>query len=141
MFGFIGSSFILVFGTLLTAAMELKYLNIAALVTLIVNWVLNFILIPIHGAAGAAIATVVSQVLFGTVCYIISVGKFNFKINIKDFVVQFIALVLLSAVILFGKQYLPNVSVHLIMITITIIGVAYLFKLFRAKHFKSLIRK
>ena len=141
MFGFIGSAFILVYGTLLTAAMELKYLNIAALVTLVVNWVLNFILIPIHGATGAAIATVVSQILFGTVCYFISVGKFNFKVNIKDFVVQFVALVLLAFVIVFGRQYLPNVSVHLLMITIAIIGVAYLFKLFRAKHIKSVIRK
>ncbi|PCJ67636.1 MAG: hypothetical protein COA58_00435 [Bacteroidetes bacterium] len=141
MFGFIGSSLILVYGTLLTAAVELKYLNIAALTTLIVNWVLNYVLIPKYGAVGASIATVTSQILFGSICYLIGQFKFQFKVDLKQFVVQILSLIVLTLVILFGKQYVPNTIVHFIMITIAIIGVAYLFKLFEAKHLKSLSRK
>ena len=75
MFGFIGSVLVLVYGTLLTAALELKYLNMAAFATLVINLVLNVKLIPQYGASGAAIATLVSQLIFGGVCFMISFQK------------------------------------------------------------------
>jgi O-antigen/teichoic acid export membrane protein len=141
MFGFIGSSFILVFGTLLTAALQLKYLNITALITLTVNWLLNWLLIPAHGAVGAAIATAVSQLMFGGICYFLSYHKFQFSLSFKAFFTQVIGVLILCIVILFTKQYIQNFYVHLCMVTISIILVAYLFKLFRVKDLKSLVSK
>jgi O-antigen/teichoic acid export membrane protein len=141
MFGFIGSALILVYGTLLTAALSLKQLNISAVLTLALNLVLNSYLIPKHGATGAAIATVCSQILFGVSCYIISIKRFKFDFNHTELYKQILAigLIFLGTIIL--KQYLINVFVHLLMITITVIISAYLFKLFERKHLNSVLRK
>lgn len=141
MFGFIGSALILVYGTLLTAALELKYLNIAAFVTLCINLMLNSQLIPHYGSSGAAVATLVSQVLFGITCYLISFKKFQFTVDIKAITGQILGVLLLITFILVSKQYLVSVGVHLTMITLSIIIAAYLFKLFDFKQIKSLIRK
>ena len=141
MFSFIGSSFILVFGTLLTAALQLRYLNIAALVTVAVNWGLNLLLIPTYGAVGAAIATAVSQLLFGGVCYIICFHKFKFELSLYVLLQQFVVIGLLVVCILLGKQYFENVYVHFTMILIAITITAFFFNLFNAKHLKSLVRK
>lgn len=49
-----------VYGTLLTASAKLKYLNGAAMVTLLLNVILNLTLIPNNGASGAALASFIS---------------------------------------------------------------------------------
>jgi len=141
MFGFIGSALVLVYGTLLTAGLGLKELNITAFVTLTINLILNATLIPIYGAKGAAIATVFSQLLFGGVCYLLSVKKFKFLLAWVDFVKQGLAIILLFLVIIVSKQYLENAYVHLLMITLSVILAAYLYNLFERKHIKSLVRK
>lgn len=50
-----------IFGTILTAGEKLKTLNTIAASGLMVNLILNFILIPIYGALGAAVATIFTQ--------------------------------------------------------------------------------
>jgi len=54
---------IFVFGSLLTAAGKLKLLNVLAVGGLVLNVSLNLLLIPGEGAAGAAIATFITQFL------------------------------------------------------------------------------
>jgi O-antigen/teichoic acid export membrane protein len=140
MLGFIGSVLILVYGTLLTAALELKYLNTAAFLTLCINLLLNILLIPIYGPTGAAIATAISQILFGTICYIISFRKFNFRPKIIDILMQIFGIGILIVVIMVGKQYCSSIAVHLTVIFISILIVAFMFKLFQLKDLKSLTR-
>ncbi|MEK9600463.1 MAG: oligosaccharide flippase family protein [Bacteroidota bacterium] len=134
MFGFIGSVLVLVYGTLLTAALELKYLNMAAFATLVINLVLNVKLIPQYGASGAAIATLVSQLIFGGVCFMISFQKFNFKLKWVDIFNQLGGVMMLLIIIIFSKQYFDNVLVHSVLIAVVVLLVAYLFKLFNVKH-------
>lgn len=141
MFGFIGSALVLVFGTLLTAALELKALNIAAFITLAMNLVLNTQLIPIYGASGAAAATLSSQLLFGSICYILSMQKFMFSTSAKELIKQIFGVILLISTIVFLKQYTKDLYVHFIMIAVTILLGAYLFKLYRVKDLKSLLKK
>lgn len=50
-----------VFGTLLTARGNLKALNTVAFSGFVLNIILNFVLIPVYGANGAAVATVFTQ--------------------------------------------------------------------------------
>ena len=57
-------SFNYIYGVLITAAGRMKALNILAASTVTVNLILNYILIPQHGALGAAIASLVTQGLF-----------------------------------------------------------------------------
>lgn len=58
---FVPVSMMYVFGTLLTAGARLKLMNKALAVTVVVNLVLLMVLIPTHGAVGAATATLVTQ--------------------------------------------------------------------------------
>ncbi len=134
MLGFIGSVLVLVYGTLLTAALELKYLNLAAFATLVINLVLNVKLIPQYGASGAAIATLVSQLIFGGVCFMISFQKFNFKLKWVDIFNQLGGVMMLLIIIIYSKQYFDNVLVHSVLIAVVVLLVAYLFKLFNVKH-------
>ena len=134
MFGFIGSALVLVYGTLLTAALELKYLNLAAFATLVINLVINVKLIPQYGASGAAIATLVSQLIFGGVCFMISFQKFSFKLKWVDIFKQLVGVMTLLIIIINFKQYFDNVLVHSVLIAVVVLLVAYLFKLFSVKH-------
>ncbi|MEZ4982582.1 MAG: polysaccharide biosynthesis C-terminal domain-containing protein [Saprospiraceae bacterium] len=63
MFSFIGVSGTYIFGSLLTANGSLNRLNWIFVFGIIINLVLNLILIPKSGAEGAAIATLVTQML------------------------------------------------------------------------------
>jgi O-antigen/teichoic acid export membrane protein len=141
MFGFLGSALVLVYGTLLTAGLELKLLNMAAGFTLLLNLILNLVLIPVYGAVGAAAATVASQVLFGITCWMLASKKFSFPTEILLLLRQFIALLLLFIVIVFSKQYFSSIIVHLTMITLSVLLAAYFFKLYEKKSIRSLTRK
>jgi len=61
MFGFWFLSISYLFGSLMTAADDLKLLNYIMVAAIFVNWGLNLTLIPELGAYGAAIATAVTQ--------------------------------------------------------------------------------
>lgn len=62
---FAGTSVVYVFGTLLLAGKHLKLINSIALLGVVVNIVLNYMLIPQYGAYGAAVATLITQVSVG----------------------------------------------------------------------------
>ena len=57
-------SFNYIYGVLITAGGRMKMLNIMAAVAVIANLALNYLLIPAHGAIGAAIASLTTQSLF-----------------------------------------------------------------------------
>jgi len=141
MFSFLGGVLTLVYGALLTAARELKWLNMFASLTLVFNLIFNYTLIPIYGATGAAAATLVSQVFFGLMCYFISSRKFGLGIGFRQSIYFTIGALIIPLVIIYAKQYLDETSVHFTMIFITSIIAAYIFKLFQVKQLKSFIRK
>ncbi len=79
---FIALSSSYIFGTLLTAGGNLKYLNYTALGSLILNIVLNLLLIPAYEIMGAAIACLCTQ-FASTICQVLIARKvFGFSINI-----------------------------------------------------------
>ncbi len=71
------------FGTLITASGNMKVLNKIASVSLLLNVVLNFILIPEFGAYGAAMASLITQTASGVGQVIFAVKLFNILVNIK----------------------------------------------------------
>jgi O-antigen/teichoic acid export membrane protein len=81
MLSLIPTAFIFVYGTLMTANGDLKRLNILSFIGLVLNVLLNFILIPKHGAFGAAIATFMTQLLIA-IFYFSSVWK-QFKLHFQ----------------------------------------------------------
>jgi len=52
---------VLIFGTLLTADGKLKALNYIAISGVVINFILNYVLIPKHQAYGSAVATLITQ--------------------------------------------------------------------------------
>jgi O-antigen/teichoic acid export membrane protein len=101
MVGFIGVGMFYVYGTLMTADEDLKKLNYISIGGLILNLLLNFYLIPIYGAFGAAIATMFTQLFAGTAQMISVVHRFKFGINFR-LLLQFT----LYAILAIGSNYL-----------------------------------
>jgi O-antigen/teichoic acid export membrane protein len=62
-----GYSLVQVYGTVLTATGRVLDFCIVILFALVLNLILNLILIPMHGATGAAIAAIASHLLAGSV--------------------------------------------------------------------------
>ena len=66
---FQGMVLVNIFGTLLTAAGEVKRINQMALAACIINITGNLILIQTFGLKGVAITAVITQVFFGVMCF------------------------------------------------------------------------
>lgn len=98
---FIPMSLTFIFSTLLTAKGDLKFLNWAALITLICNFTINYWLIPDYASFGASISSLSTQSLFALLCIIRCFKLFDFKFNWKD-VFKFIAF----SISLFGVFFL-----------------------------------
>lgn len=84
-----------IFGTLLTANGNLRQLNIIAGSSLFLNILLNLILIPYMQAVGAAITSMITQVLVVTLQIMVCKKNFGLKTSIR-FVLHLISYVLLS---------------------------------------------
>jgi len=62
-FGYLAMAIGYIYGTLLVATGKIKYVNVVYAFGLVFNVLLNVILIPKHGAKGAAIATLITQIV------------------------------------------------------------------------------
>jgi len=139
-FSFISISITYIFGTLLTANGNLKALNIMAATGCLLNIILNFILIPLHGALGSAIASLVTQTFTALTQIIISFRKFKFKINLKFLFIMSI-FILAYSLICVGANQLP--FNWLVNLSITLCGgviLALITKLINIKSIYSIIR-
>ncbi|MEI6433421.1 MAG: oligosaccharide flippase family protein [Bacteroidota bacterium] len=97
--GFIAVSTVNIFGTLLTANGSFKQLNLIALSGLVINFILNFILIPKFLATGSAIASLVTQFTMAVLQVIIVQKIFRFKVNFRYLITLF---VFIAGVIVFN---------------------------------------
>ncbi len=76
-----------IYGTLLTAAHDMKLMNRLALATALINIALNAILIPEHGAIGAAFACFAAQAFFSGGCFITVYRRYGFRFR-ADFLLK-----------------------------------------------------
>lgn len=102
---FIAISTTYIFGTLLTANGSLKKLNTFALIGLLINIILNFLVIPKFYAIGAAYVSLITQFLTAILQTIYAIKLFNIKVKITIFVKYFI---------LIGFVFLLNISLQAI---------------------------
>ena len=121
------------FGTLITASGNMKLLNKVASISLILNVILNFILIPKFGAFGAAVSSVSTQVVSGVVQVLFAINMFKLKINYKS-LIRFILGVL---VFVFGLQFNTHFDLVSRLIYLSLLGV---FSLFISVNFTGIIR-
>ena len=104
-----------IFGTLLTANGNLRVLNFISLGGIIANVCINLILIPSHGALGAAIATFFTQLVTAIFQYCYCVVKFKIPLKIIGFL-KFSVLI----GVLFGISHYFNDSDYLILLQLLV---------------------
>ena len=83
MCGFTAISITYIFGTLLTAGGHLKILNRVAFAGILINFGINFWLIPRYQVTGSAISSIVTQFFTGILQIYLCYKVFNFKINYR----------------------------------------------------------
>lgn len=103
MFGFLGSTTMYVFSTLLTANGNLKQLNFIALSGIGVNFLCNFILVPRMQAAGAASASLATQLFTAGAYMLLAQRYFKFKVDYK-----LLAIILIYAALVLGFNLLSR---------------------------------
>ncbi len=140
MWTYIATSITYIFGTLLTANGSLKLLNWVALSGVILSLVVNFTLIPVFEATGAAMASLVSQWVTALAQLIIAMRMFKMKAD-KVFVFKLLAfgLFVLAANIITYKIQIPWVyNFALVLIFSTI--VAIMLRLINLRTLFSILR-
>lgn len=106
------------FGTFYNAIRNNKMLMVSTLVGAGVNIVLNFILIPLFGGMGAAIATAVSYLVIMAI-RMVDVLKFvDIFFNKKKFLIQVLTLIILSIIGLYDSIFVTITSIFFMCIII-----------------------
>ncbi len=135
MFTFIGMCVTLIYGTLLTANGNLKFLNRVSGVGIIANVIINAFLIPSYGAVGAAIATLITQSLVGVVQWYFVHQKFSIPFSAKWLVQLMIFCIVLS-----GGLYVLNIfNTHWLLQLAYVGSLLFLFKVVHLKELKSIL--
>jgi O-antigen/teichoic acid export membrane protein len=138
--GFLGICPGVIFGTLLTAAGKLKWMNQIAFGALLTNMVMNFWLIPFYGALGAAVSFMVTQLMVGIIQAFIAIRwlklKIRFSVAIR-YALLTIMLILLSA-LLYGAGFEWYWSVFANAFLVIILAI--LFKILRIENFRQIFK-
>jgi len=138
--GFVPIASSYIFGTLLTANGNLKELNIMAGIGVFANLILNFILIPEMKAYGAAMASLITQVLTAIMQIFIAHKVFGFKLRFKA-LFSIIAFTLLLVVFAYMSSKYIEVRPLAFAVTL-IVGTlsAFAFKLIDLKTLYRIIK-
>ncbi len=119
-------SFTYIFGTLLTANENLKWLNIISVAGIIVNFILNFILIPRLHAEGAAITSLTTQSMIAFIQLFIVVKRLKFPIRNLPLLRALLYLLLLIFFTLLIFKYIHiNIWIQLIVVSIISLPLAF----------------
>lgn len=122
------------FGTqvLVTVGRE-KQLLYSTICGAILNVVLNSILIPTYAEKGAAIASVISEVVVLLYQYIEARKYITLYKNIRDYISIFVGSILLILIEIIIKQYVDNIYLN-ILVSIILGGVVYFISFFLQRN-------
>ena len=94
-----------------------KAFIIAAFSGAIVNLIINFILIPIYGAKGAVIATIITELIVTVIHILFSYKTIHFSVIVKDSIPFFVpAFVMMISVRLIGNYFEESVFTIVIQV-------------------------
>jgi len=139
MIGFLFVSISYLYGTLLTANHNLRQLNIAATITVILNIGLNLVLIPRHQAMGAAISSLVSQGFYAITQMFLTYRLLSIPAN-KDIYIKLAAFLAINLLAGYLSLQIPGWIPGLLLLAVSCLGSAFLLGLFRPKAFIELFR-
>jgi len=139
-YGIIPMSINYCFGTLITASGNMKILNKIAFFSLTINVILNIYLIPLYGAYGAALSSLITQSFSGVAQVIFSVIKFKIivkSISVMRFILG-IGVVAVSTLFLKELELTPRLSILVILFVFGLLLAVKLKDIFRmAKSLRS----
>jgi len=129
-----------IYGTLLTANGNLKYLNMMAFGGMILNISLNLILIPRFDALGAAVSSLITQFLTASTQALLTYKIFKFKVDYK-FLAALAIFIVLAAVISYESSALSfSWIINFIIATAGCFAVAILLKLIQPSAIYKIIK-
>ncbi len=138
MFSFVAISSIYIFGTLLTANNNLKYLNIVAIIGLVINLSLNFMLIPKFQAIGSAYANLSAQGITALLQIILAHKLLGLKVNYQLYLrITVLVVSLIIFGFLFKEIFVLEWKLSCILLIISGFLIALILKLL---HLKELIQ-
>jgi O-antigen/teichoic acid export membrane protein len=141
MFGFLGSTTMYVFSTLLTANGNMKQLNLIALSGIAVNFALNIFLVPKLMAAGAAYASLVTQ-LFTAGAYLVMVQYvFRFKADYRFIYTLVLFTLLVVALNLISRELPYHWLLNFSLMLATALMFAFMLKLINIPEIIRLLKE
>ncbi len=140
MLNFIPMSSIYIFGTLLTAKGSLKALNYIALGGMLLNVGLNLFLIPRHGALGATVATLITQVFAAGAHLAVADRQFKLQYQVNELVRIALFTGVSIAAVFFIHLYTPNWVGGLAIATGVSLAVAAALRLIPVQQFITLLK-
>ena len=126
-----------IFGTLLTANGNLRFLNISSFFGIIINVIINYYLIPIYGAPGAAFTAFATQSFISLLQFVYCMRLFEIKIN---WILVLRYLVLICSLVLIRYLFKLNDYVLLIQISTGTV-LLFLLSFIQINNLKSLLIK
>lgn len=138
---FIPIALIYIYGTLLTAAKTLRFLNVLAFCCVLLNLILNLLLIPGHGIRGAAVATLITQSIFAIGCLFNSQRRLKALPNTGEWLRWLIFALLIPAFGIILRQFFDNPPVHMALLLAAGVLCAWMLGLVRPGDFALLTRR
>jgi len=141
MLSYVAIALTYIYGTLLTANGNLKQLNIISLIGLVINFSLNYWLIPTEGAYGAAVATLITQFFVVVAQIIMSKRILQMKTSLI-FALKHLVLLFISIGMAYqSRSVFDNFILHSILI-FAIFGIsAILLGLVKKEDFLKLLKR
>jgi O-antigen/teichoic acid export membrane protein len=129
-----------IFGTLLTANGSLSILNKIAFVGLIINFFVNYTLIPIYGAYGAAVATLMTQlvVILSQLFFVNKIFEIspNFRLIAKQLAI--VAILFVTAFMM--HQYSLNLLEFILIVSFIALSLIFIFKILSVSVIKEIFK-
>lgn len=137
-FGAVSTSYI--YGTLLTANNNTRYLNIIASISVVLNITLNLALIPRYDVIGAAVAGLVTQSISAILQVIVAYRLFRLKVDLKYLLSIFISLGF-SFTLTWLSHFLPSGWIaQFLLCSLICMVLAFVLKLINLKSLFMIIR-
>jgi O-antigen/teichoic acid export membrane protein len=138
MIGFLFVSTTYLYGTLLTANNNLRQLNIAAGITVVINITLNLILIPRFEALGAAIASMVSQAFFAIIQWLLAIRLLNISWN-ADIMIRLLGFLVINLAAAYLLQLVPGWIPGFVLLLASCLLSAIILGLIRLSEFLAIL--
>jgi O-antigen/teichoic acid export membrane protein len=141
MFGFLGSAAMYVYSTLLTANGNLKQLNLIALSGIILNFAVNMLLIPRLEATGAAIASVITQIITSGAYMILAHHLLKLKVDFRFFLTIGFFVILVTGFNYFSKELAFHWLISFSVMLAACILAAFILKLINIGEIYRLVKE